>query len=191
MFVSIEMNLFQSDLKSWIFTLIFGGSIFLIVKFYIKVFNYPRGPLPLPLVGSFYSKKYFQFSLKCKWNFILFLLEFIGLKDNSFYGFLNLAKSYGSVYTFWMGPMPWVVITDLESAKEAFLDKKNEFAGRPKVKLCKWWLIMFFNSNKNLLFSWSSFSWRTNRYCFRWFWPSLGQLKKSQSFCCETMVSRW
>ena len=33
--------------------------------------------------------------------------------------------------------MPWVVITDLESAKEAFLDKKNEFAGRPKVKLCK------------------------------------------------------
>ena len=48
--------------------------------------------------------------------------------------------------------MPWIVITDLESAKEAFLDKKNQFAGRPKVKLCKLWWIMFFNSNQNICF---------------------------------------
>ena len=47
-----------------------------------------------------------------------------------------MAKVYGPIYTFWLGTQPNVMIHDLEIAKEAFLDKKNEIAGRPDFKLC-------------------------------------------------------
>ena len=59
-----------------------------------------------------------------------------GLKINTFEQFLNLSKSYGPIFTFWMGPAPMVIISDLDVAKEAFLDKKNEVAGRPQFKIC-------------------------------------------------------
>ena len=50
--------------------------------------------------------------------------------------FLNLAKIHGPVYTFWMRDEPFVVISDLEIAKEAFVVKKNEISGRPKFNIC-------------------------------------------------------
>ena len=59
------------------------------------------------------------------------------LKENIFFEFFNLSKIHGSIYTFWMGTTPMVVITDLEIAKEAFSDMKNEIAGRPDFKLCQ------------------------------------------------------
>ena len=67
---------------------------------------------------------------------MLFSEEFIGLKKNSFEGFIDLAKDYGPIYTFWLGDQPNVMIHDLDIAKEAFLEKKNEIAGRPEFKLC-------------------------------------------------------
>ena len=51
--------------------------------------------------------------------------------------FLNLTKIHGPIYTFWFGQKPSVIITDLEFAKEAFLEKKNEIAGRHNFKICK------------------------------------------------------
>ena len=59
------------------------------------------------------------------------------IKGNIFEEFFNLAKIYGPIYTFWLGPHPFVVISDLDIAKEAFLDKKNDIAGRPQFKICK------------------------------------------------------
>ena len=60
----------------------------------------------------------------------------IGSKKNSFQEFIDLSKVYGPLYTFWMGPKPMVMIHDLKIGKEAFLDKKNEIAGRNPFKLC-------------------------------------------------------
>ena len=63
-------------------------------------------------------------------------IALFGLKINTFEQFLNLSKSYGPIFTFWMGPVPMVIISDLEVAKEAFVDKKNEIAGRPQLEIC-------------------------------------------------------
>ena len=57
-------------------------------------------------------------------------------KKNFFIEFLNVSKTHGPIFTFWMGSKPEVIITDLNIAKEAYLEKKNEFAGRPKFSLC-------------------------------------------------------
>ena len=46
----------KSDPKSWIYSLVLGGIIYYVVKFYYKVKQYPSGPFPLPLIGSIYSK---------------------------------------------------------------------------------------------------------------------------------------
>ena len=48
----------------------------------------------------------------------------------------RLSKIYGPVYTSWTFSFPSVVITDLEFAKEAFVSKKNDIAGRPQLKMC-------------------------------------------------------
>ena len=58
------------------------------------------------------------------------------IKGNIFEEFSNLAKIHGPIYTFWLGPHPFIVISDLDIAKEAFLDKKNDIAGRPQFKTC-------------------------------------------------------
>ena len=108
------LNSIQSDPKSWIYSIIIGGITFYIVKFYYKVKQYPNGPLPLPLVGN--------------------LLKMMRTKQNIFFEFMNLSKIHGPIYTFWLGPQPFVVMTDLEIAKEAFVEKKSEIAGRPQIK---------------------------------------------------------
>ena len=61
----------------------------------------------------------------------------LGLKINSFELFYNLSQIYGPIFTFWMGPEPVVIISDLDVAKEAFLEKKNEIAGRPQITISK------------------------------------------------------
>ena len=61
----------------------------------------------------------------------------IGIKKNIFEELFDLAKTHGPIYTFWFGPQPFVIINDLEIAKEAFLEKKNEIAGRPQMKICE------------------------------------------------------
>ena len=49
--------------------------------------------------------------------------------------FINLSKTYGPIYTFWMGITPFVMIMDLKSAREAFVEKRNDCAGRPMFKI--------------------------------------------------------
>lgn len=58
------------------------------------------------------------------------------LKGSLFEGFFDLTKIYGPLYTFWMGSHPWILIGDIECAKELFLDKRNQIEGRLDFKLC-------------------------------------------------------
>lgn len=85
---------------------------FKVVEFYLNLRTYPPGPLPLPLAGNLH--------LFLRKN--LNILQIIS--DNS--------QRFGPVYTFWMGPMPHVIINDAKLAKEAF--SKVDFAGRPLIK---------------------------------------------------------
>ena len=116
------MNSIQSDPKSWIYSFIIGGITFYVVKFYYKVKQYPSGPFPLPFIGNLFCKFYYN---KYLYNYYHFFKAMMRWKKNIFDEFLNLAKIHGPICTFWFGHKPSIIITDLEIAKEAFLEKKN------------------------------------------------------------------
>ncbi|XP_074533553.1 cytochrome P450 2J6-like [Halichoeres trimaculatus] len=72
--------------------------------------NFPPGPPILPVLGN-----------------ILHLSLENPLKD-----FERLRKSYGNVYSLYLGPKPAVVINGMEAMKAAIVTKANDFAGRPQ-----------------------------------------------------------
>ncbi|XP_070762876.1 cytochrome P450 2F2-like isoform X2 [Enoplosus armatus] len=72
--------------------------------------NFPPGPTVLPIVGN-----------------ILHISLENPLKD-----FEKLRKSYGNVYSLFIGSKPAVVINGLNAMKEATVTKANDFAGRPQ-----------------------------------------------------------
>ncbi|CAG2105787.1 unnamed protein product, partial [Medioppia subpectinata] len=83
-----------------------------LVRFYVKVFSLPRGPFPLPVVGNALRKN---------------------TKVNQFVTINELHKTYGRVFTVWIGGTPMVVIAGLNLIKTAFNSKNNELMGRPKA----------------------------------------------------------
>ncbi|KAM4618918.1 cytochrome P450 2F2-like [Polymixia lowei] len=72
--------------------------------------NFPPGPLPLPIFGN-----------------LLHLSLGNPMKD-----FDKLAKTYGNVYSLFIGPRPAVIINGLQAMKEAMVTKAVQFAGRPQ-----------------------------------------------------------
>ncbi|XP_012718401.2 cytochrome P450 2B4 [Fundulus heteroclitus] len=72
--------------------------------------NFPPGPSTLPLLGN--------------------LLNFS--KEKPLEDFERLRKSYGNVYSLFIGPRPVVVINGLKAMKEAMVIKATDFAGRPQ-----------------------------------------------------------
>ncbi|XP_039464972.1 cytochrome P450 2D14-like isoform X2 [Oreochromis aureus] len=72
--------------------------------------NFPPGPPVLPLVGNT-----LQLSL-----------------ENPLQDFERLRKSYGDVYSIFIGRKPAVVINGLKAVKEAMVTKAVDFAGRPQ-----------------------------------------------------------
>lgn len=72
--------------------------------------NFPPGPPGLPLVGNT-----LQLSL-----------------ENPLKDFEKLRKSYGDVYSIFIGRKPAVVINGLKVIKEAMVTKAADFAGRPQ-----------------------------------------------------------
>ena len=70
---------------------------------------------------------------------------------NAFEHFFNLSKIYGPIYTFWMSSTPFVIISDLKTANEGFLIKRNEIAGRVQIKFCQLKLKLILLINYNLI----------------------------------------
>ncbi|XP_008291063.1 cytochrome P450 2F2-like isoform X2 [Stegastes partitus] len=98
--------------------------------------NFPPGPPVLPILGN-----------------ILHLNLQNPLED-----FEKLRKSYGNVYSLFLGPEPTVVINGLKAMKEAMVIKAAEFAGRPQD--------MFINEvtqRKGMAFADYGSSWREHR----------------------------
>ncbi|KAM7413923.1 hypothetical protein PAMA_018967 [Pampus argenteus] len=72
--------------------------------------NFPPGPTILPLLGNVLS---------------------ISL-ENPLKDFERLRKTYGNVYSLYIGVKPAVVISGLKAMKEAIVSRGNDFAGRPQ-----------------------------------------------------------
>ncbi|XP_034390350.1 cytochrome P450 2F2-like [Cyclopterus lumpus] len=72
--------------------------------------NFPPGPTVLPILGN--------------------LLE-LSL-ENPLNDFERLRKTYGNVYSIFLGPKPAVVINGMKTIKEALVTKGVDFAGRPQ-----------------------------------------------------------
>ncbi|XP_017294471.2 cytochrome P450 2J6 [Kryptolebias marmoratus] len=72
--------------------------------------NFPPGPPTLPVLG----------------NLLNLNLE------NPLQDFERLRKSYGNVYSLFIGPKPAVIINGLKVMKEAMVIKATDFAGRPQ-----------------------------------------------------------
>ncbi|XP_077204256.1 cytochrome P450 2J2-like [Paroedura picta] len=88
--------------------------------------QYPPGPIPFPLVGSLW---------KLGWKIRLDML-------------LKLSKSYGNVFTVWIGHIPVVVVSGYEAVEDALVSNSDAVSGRP--------LIPFFRilgNEKGIMFS--------------------------------------
>ncbi|KAG7523206.1 cytochrome P450 2F2-like [Solea senegalensis] len=72
--------------------------------------NFPPGPTALPLLGNI-----LQMSL-----------------DNPLKDFERLRKTYGNVYSLYLGPKPLVMINGMKAMKEALVTRASDFAGRPQ-----------------------------------------------------------
>ena len=84
--------------------------VFQVAKFYANVRSLPPGPLPLPVLGN--------------------LLHFLNKGERLPHEVItSFSKKYGSIFTFWTGPTPAVIVIDPQIAKDTL--SKVEFAGRP------------------------------------------------------------
>ncbi|XP_077514226.1 steroid 17-alpha-hydroxylase/17,20 lyase-like isoform X1 [Amblyomma americanum] len=87
---------------------------YVVGRFYHMVSKYPKGPFPLPLVGNLLTLRKVK-DLPCKAN--------------------EWSKVYGDVFTLWMSHKPMVVLNSYAVIREAFLDRRHEFAGRFPTKM--------------------------------------------------------
>ncbi|XP_013883934.1 cytochrome P450 2B1 [Austrofundulus limnaeus] len=72
--------------------------------------NFPPGPPTLPVLGNLLNMNL----------------------ENPLQDFERLRKSYGNVYSLFIGPKPAVIINGLKAMKEAMVVKATDFAGRPQ-----------------------------------------------------------
>ncbi|EYC10642.1 hypothetical protein Y032_0054g2476 [Ancylostoma ceylanicum] len=94
--------------------LFLGIVTYLFMRMWLQRRKLPPGPFPLPLIGNLHQLGYTMFI--CKKPFVAAIKEF--------------TKEYGSVHTFWFGPMPTVNICDYTTAVDAMVKKGSAFANR-------------------------------------------------------------
>ncbi|XP_069071503.1 cytochrome P450 2J2-like isoform X1 [Pleurodeles waltl] len=83
--------------------------IFQFVKLKCQSCRLPPGPPPLPLIGNLWT--------------LNFQLHYGRL--------MQLAKTYGNVYTLWVGHMPFVVLNGYDAVRNALVSHSEELSGRP------------------------------------------------------------
>ncbi|CAD6199294.1 unnamed protein product [Caenorhabditis auriculariae] len=84
-------------------------AIFLFQQLYWKRRNYPPGPTPLPFIGNF-----------------LEVLKY----EAGYQAFTNWRKQFGPIYTYWLGPFPFIVISEYERMKETFVKDGDAYTGK-------------------------------------------------------------
>ncbi|XP_078619282.1 steroid 17-alpha-hydroxylase/17,20 lyase-like isoform X2 [Branchiostoma floridae x Branchiostoma japonicum] len=97
----------------WLMTITVGLVTLILVKWlkdYVQRWRMPPGPFFWPVIG----------------NLSLF-------SGKSYLTFIDLAKTYGDVFSLKMGMTDVVVLNSLDAVKEAFVKKGEDFAGRPKM----------------------------------------------------------
>ncbi|CAB3398648.1 unnamed protein product [Caenorhabditis bovis] len=74
--------------------------VFLVYHLYWKRRNLPPGPIPLPFLGNI-----------------------LALRNPApgFRSFVKWRKTYGDIYTFWLGTRPYILVSSYEALKETFI----------------------------------------------------------------------
>ncbi|KAJ1087389.1 hypothetical protein NDU88_000564 [Pleurodeles waltl] len=75
--------------------------------------RYPPGPTPLPIIGNLWTLK--------------FVLHYEIL--------MQLAKTYGNIFTVWLGHTPVVVLNGYQTVREGLIGHSEELSGRPTTPL--------------------------------------------------------
>ncbi|XP_078522817.1 cytochrome P450 2J4-like isoform X3 [Lissotriton helveticus] len=73
--------------------------------------RYPPGPAPLPIIGNLWT--------------LNFVLHYDTL--------MQLAKTYGNVFTVWLGQKPVVVLNGCQAIRDGLISHSEELVGRPKT----------------------------------------------------------
>ena len=81
-----------------------------VYNMYWKGKSLPPGPAPLPFIGNFIQ------------------LYIHGVAES----LTRFQKTYGNLFTFWLGTNPVVTFNSYELIQEAFIKNPDAFAGRPK-----------------------------------------------------------
>ena len=105
---SIPFSSFQTMFAELIVLLIFLVAVFVVATIWENR-NLPPGPFPLPVLGNLLS---------------------IGQKQ-PYRDLANMAEKYGKLFRIQLGNRKVIVINSYEIAREAFLTKAEDFAGRP------------------------------------------------------------
>lgn len=121
--------------------LVFIAIIFalFVTRFYLRLKNYPPGPLPLPIIGNLFLLYHFPFAHEL---------------------FDQLKAKYGGIFTIWIASKPYVVINDYDNCREAY-DQLNHFlAARPTLANMD---ELEINRDPNLIFRPSDMHWFVHR----------------------------
>ncbi|XP_078522261.1 cytochrome P450 2J2-like [Lissotriton helveticus] len=111
----------------------------LLITHYLKLQwlrrRYPPGPTPLPIIGN------------------LWTLKFILHPDT----LMQLAKTYGNIFTVWLGNQPVVVLNGCQTVREGLISHSEELSGRPTTPS-----IEELSKGKGVVFS-SGHNWKQQR----------------------------
>ncbi|XP_078522257.1 cytochrome P450 2J5-like isoform X1 [Lissotriton helveticus] len=97
--------------------------------------KYPPGPTPLPIIGNLWTLK--------------FVLHHETL--------MQLAKTYGNIFTVWLGHQPVVVLNGYQTVREGLISHSEELAGRPSTPTTE-----EFTKGKGVVFT-SGHNWKQQR----------------------------
>lgn len=97
----------------WITTALVFVVTWFVSHFYQRVFRYPRGPFPVPLLGNLLAMR----------------------KEDLHAKAIEWSKTYGDVFTLWISHKPMVILNSYDVIREALVKQKNLFAGRPDTKM--------------------------------------------------------